>query len=252
MDALPLRTILDPSNENEFAKGSVRIPLNELTARVSELPPKGSAIQVAAKGKLLDDAIQLLTQMGRHPVPADPWELQDSPSPGRLWHVAGICEWVQENLRPGTAVDLGCGTGRNAVYLSANGWNVTGYDHLPDALQMAATLAYHHNVDCSLQVANIDDPLWAPTEMADLVLCTYYWHENLFERAATWIRPGGILAVETFDSNHREHAGHPRNPARVLMPKYPKDRWNELHREGIKDPSRSYMRLILERSSSTL
>src|SRR5262245_23981246 len=31
-------------------------------------------------------------------------------------------------LRPGRALDLGCGTGRNSVYLAQHGWDVTGID----------------------------------------------------------------------------------------------------------------------------
>jgi len=38
---------------------------------------------------------------------------------------------------PGRAVDLGCGTGTNAVYLAQHGWEVTGIDLVPRALAAA-------------------------------------------------------------------------------------------------------------------
>ena len=33
-----------------------------------------------------------------------------------------------EGLLPGSAVDLGCGVGHNALMLAARGWQVTGID----------------------------------------------------------------------------------------------------------------------------
>lgn len=37
-------------------------------------------------------------------------------------------------LAPGRALDLGCGTGTHAVYLTQHGWQVTGVDAAPQAL----------------------------------------------------------------------------------------------------------------------
>lgn len=39
--------------------------------------------------------------------------------------------------RPGRALDLGCGTGTNAVYLSLRGWDVTGIDLVGGAIARA-------------------------------------------------------------------------------------------------------------------
>ncbi len=38
---------------------------------------------------------------------------------------------------PGTALDLGCGTGTNSLYLARHGWRVTGVDFVPAALELA-------------------------------------------------------------------------------------------------------------------
>jgi SAM-dependent methyltransferase len=40
-------------------------------------------------------------------------------------------------LRPGRALDIGCGTGTNCQYMLDHGWDVTGVDYVPRALAMA-------------------------------------------------------------------------------------------------------------------
>lgn len=58
-----------------------------------------------------------------------PWDREEVPA--QVKAVAG--EWQ----RPGRALDLGCGTGRDAVYLAQEGWTVTGVDDVPQALDAA-------------------------------------------------------------------------------------------------------------------
>lgn len=42
-----------------------------------------------------------------------------------------------EDLPPGRALDLGCGTARAGVYLAARGWKVDGVDFVPEAIALA-------------------------------------------------------------------------------------------------------------------
>jgi SAM-dependent methyltransferase len=44
---------------------------------------------------------------------------------------------MTKNLRPGKALDVAMGQGRNAVYLAGQGWDVTGYDVAEDGLRVA-------------------------------------------------------------------------------------------------------------------
>jgi SAM-dependent methyltransferase len=57
----------------------------------------------------------------------------------------GLRELVEGNatppLSPSTALDLGCGTGDNSIYLAQHGWQVTGVDFVPGALEKARAKA---------------------------------------------------------------------------------------------------------------
>jgi SAM-dependent methyltransferase len=58
-----------------------------------------------------------------------PWERSAVPGP--------IRELAERYATPGRALDVGCGTGRDAVYLAGRGWSVTGVDAIPRALDGA-------------------------------------------------------------------------------------------------------------------
>ncbi|MEB3035061.1 class I SAM-dependent methyltransferase [[Mycobacterium] nativiensis] len=60
-----------------------------------------------------------------------------------------------EALSPGTALDLGCGTGDNAIYLAHNGWRVTGIDFTPRALRIARAKAAAGKVSVRFLCADI-------------------------------------------------------------------------------------------------
>jgi methyl halide transferase len=47
----------------------------------------------------------------------------------------------EEKIRPCRAVELGCGTGTNSIYLGSRGFDITGMDCSPVALEQARTKA---------------------------------------------------------------------------------------------------------------
>lgn len=58
-------------------------------------------------------------------------------------------------IKPGRAIDLGCGTGTNAIYLAQHGFDVTGVDYAKAAIEKAQA----HARDAGVQVAFIEDDL---------------------------------------------------------------------------------------------
>src|SRR5262249_20590482 len=58
-------------------------------------------------------------------------------------------------LAAGTALDLGCGTGDNSIYLAKHGWQVTGVDFVPRALRKAQAKAHADNVGVRFLAADV-------------------------------------------------------------------------------------------------
>jgi SAM-dependent methyltransferase len=56
---------------------------------------------------------------------------------------------------PGKALDLGCGTGTNAIYMTQHSWDVTAIDFVPRAIQMAKAKAEAAKVSPRLIVGDV-------------------------------------------------------------------------------------------------
>ena len=55
---------------------------------------------------------------------------------------------------PGRALDLGCGTGADAVYLAGHGWEAVGIDFAPEAIAAARKKAADAGVDAAFVVGD--------------------------------------------------------------------------------------------------
>ncbi len=102
---------------------------------------------------------------------------------------------------PGGALDLGCGSGANAIWLASQGWTVTGVDVSGVALERAAEHAEQAGVSARMRWLNADLEGWTTSETFDLVTA-FFVHSPLeldsaavLAGAAQVVRPGGTLLV---------------------------------------------------------
>lgn len=58
---------------------------------------------------------------------------------------------------PGKALDLGCGTGTNAITLAQQGWQATGVDFVPKAIYTARQKATEAGLAIDFHVADVTD-----------------------------------------------------------------------------------------------
>jgi SAM-dependent methyltransferase len=196
---------------------AVNIPLEALPNRTHELPPPSVMLQVADVGPLSRTTIEWLTAHGRQAVLSPP-ETGPTGSSGRLWSPNPFLEEIADDLRPGLAIDLGCGTGRDAVYLASMGWRVRAIDVLPDAIERARALESQYPGIAgriAWEVADLAQGLESPGR-ADLVTMFFFLNRGALRAAAAVLAPGGSVVLETFTPLHRERFGKPRTQDLVL------------------------------------
>ncbi|MDT5005488.1 MAG: hypothetical protein QOJ24_2664 [Mycobacterium sp.] len=58
-------------------------------------------------------------------------------------------------LSPGKALDIGCGTGDNSIYLAGHGWQVTGVDYVARAIERARVKASANGIDIRFEQADV-------------------------------------------------------------------------------------------------
>lgn len=102
---------------------------------------------------------------------------------------------------PGTALDLGCGHGGDALWLAAQGWDVTAVDVARTALDRVAAGAAATGVTDRVHARRHDLGETFPDGTYDLVTATYFHtpvalaREQVLRRAAQAVAPGGLLIV---------------------------------------------------------
>ena len=104
------------------------------------------------------------------------------------------------DLRPGRALDAGCGHGSDTLWLAARGWQVTAVDFAATALAYARSTAEAMGPDVAERIDWVEADLatWTPRRDAyDLVVCLYVHVagsvEELVQRMATGVARGGTL-----------------------------------------------------------
>jgi SAM-dependent methyltransferase len=121
-------------------------------------------------------------------------------------------------LLPGRALDLGCGEGRNAVWLAEQGWRATGVDFSDVALEKARELAAARGVEIEWTRADLLD--YRAAERAyDLVLLFYLQlpesqRRQILRTAAAAVATEGTLLLVAHDRSNLDHGyGGPKNAA---------------------------------------
>jgi SAM-dependent methyltransferase len=108
---------------------------------------------------------------------------------------------VLKGRRPGVALDVAMGQGRNSLYLASRGWSVTGVDISDVGIRMARLAAAERKL--RIEAINVDEATWDyGSEKWDLIALFYTCCDaKMVEKVKRSLKRGGLLVVEGF---HRD------------------------------------------------
>lgn len=224
--------ILDVRPAADFAqahlRGAVSHPLDgdQDPGRIPSilLPPRHEPLLVVgAPEQDLDRLVEELASRGRAAVSglvltwADLAGLPDhlvqtGPSRDHLWAPPA---WLKANLdrlpppAAGPVLDLGCGSGRAAVFLAERGYRVTGLDWQPEALGLGRRLAASRSVACTFLEADLRQKGVVPAGPWAVILNFRFLQRELLGSIRRWLQPGGVALVATF-RDVPGYQGHPQ------------------------------------------
>lgn len=215
-------------------KSATHLPWPELQQRINELPAKPAQLQLVAESHCLEDAQTFLIEKGYEVewcLSASDYRSLVQKSPGLavsgiesrvLWSPSPLIEafvkkYVDYSLLDTAprALDIGCGGGRDAVYLSMHGWQITGIDHKETVLQRARQLANFHQQDIDWKACSVKTQGCLPSQPVDLIVVIRYLNRSLFDTIKALLKPNGYVVFQTFVEGV-EAFGSPKNPNYIL------------------------------------
>lgn len=119
---------------------------------------------------------------------------------------------VLTGLRPGTALDVGCGEGGDVLWLARQGWRVTGADFSSNGLRRAARRVEQADVSAEVDWWQVDARQFDPAGRGWDLVTTHFLHPpdagmvDVTRRLAAAVAPGGhLLVVGHAPSHHFTH-----------------------------------------------
>jgi 2-polyprenyl-3-methyl-5-hydroxy-6-metoxy-1,4-benzoquinol methylase len=104
-----------------------------------------------------------------------------------------------KDLKPGKALDVAMGQGRNAIYLASKGWDVTGFDLAEEGLKAAQAGAARAGVHLKTVVAGFEDFDYGK-EQWDLIYFVYTdaptADPKYVARIQAALKPGGLVLLD--------------------------------------------------------
>ncbi|HKW86857.1 MAG TPA: dihydroneopterin aldolase [Nitrospiraceae bacterium] len=119
------------------------------------------------------------------------------------------------HLTKGRVLDVAAGSGRNALYLAAQGYQVEAIDRDKQALTiLEVTARQRHLANLTVRQVelegNPDLPPDIPKRRYDTILVFFYLYRPLFTALLEALKPGGVLIYETFLIDNHLRRQHPR------------------------------------------
>ena len=131
-------------------------------------------------------------------------------------------EFLRENidrLPKGRALCLASGEGRNAVWLAAQGYDVTAMDASAVGLEKAVALAAEKGVTIRTDVGDLQHGYDMGESQWDLITDFYYHDPAMIPAVMRALKPGGMFVLQNFSIDQPEtNSFGPKNPDFLVKP----------------------------------
>ncbi|PLA74363.1 methyltransferase type 11 [Hydrogenovibrio sp. SC-1] len=236
--------LIDLRAEDAYQSGhyleATHLPWPDLQTRLNELPERPASLQLlgddltlaTASAFLIDKGYSISNQMTlyafeqycqKHPglvvLGSDSRALWQ-PTPLLLEFIKhlennDLPSMVLSNRR--LALDIGCGGGRDSVYLALRGWQVIAIDREQRVLQRAEQLAQStgQTVPIDWRACAVEADGCLPEQQLDLIVMMRFLNRSVVAQMAQMLKPGGYVVIQTFVEGV-EQMGSPKNPNYIL------------------------------------
>jgi SAM-dependent methyltransferase len=145
-----------------------------------------------------------------------PWDTQVTPPE--------VVDLIEGGRMPaGRALDLGCGTGTNCIYLARHGWEAVGVDFSATAIRRARRKARRAGVDCRFHQAGVTDLAFLANPF-DLVLDIGCLHSVPLDRRSAYAEGvtrlthlGGLYMLYAFTPRPGQTAIYGEKPVQAVQ-----------------------------------
>ncbi len=143
------------------------------------------------------------------------WEQRYTTEGARSTEPASFLREIAERLRPRSRIlDVGGGSGRNALWLARRGHTLTIADISPNALALASAAAASANVTIETVQADFDEDA-IPSRPWDVIIDFHFFKPQLFAQFKEHLVPGGLLVF--CQATVRNLERHERPPRPYLL-----------------------------------
>lgn len=237
--------ILDLSSRTAFLenhlKGSTWLAMEQLPESLNALPASPASLYLVGDQDQIEAASILLDAKGYSVsgslvIDSDDamqrWaqQLPDMVESGKvsrqLWQpsalVKDLLDKLQKeelslpaaNARP-EVLDIGCGGGRDAIFMARQKMNVLAIDNENKVLKRAKQLAELSGAQVKFKCCDIKKDGCLPEQSFDIIMQVRFLNRDKFDYIKSHLKPGGLILMQTFVEGVEKFAS-PKNPNFIL------------------------------------